>query len=396
MTTGALDGLRVLELGQLLAGPFCGQLLGDHGADVIKVEDPRAGDQIRQWGREQKDGTPLWWPIVGRNKRSVTCDLRTSDGQRIVRELAANADVVLENFKPGTMERWGLGYDVLSADNPGLVMVRVSGFGQTGPDSHRPGYGSIGEAVGGLREVVGEPDRPPSRCGISIGDSLAATFACVGTLAALHHRTATGLGQVVDVAIYESVLAIMESLLPEWELAGHRRPRTGPQLPNVVPSNVYPTSDGGGVLIAANAESPFRRLFALMGEPELGDRYAPHETRTAHAEELDALIAGWTARHTTAELLALLDGHDVPMGRIYTAADMLIDPHFAARESIVHVTEPRLGSFPMQNVFPRLMSTPGTIRWTGPALGEHTDEVLTKELGRSPAEIGDLRARGVV
>ncbi|PXY18947.1 CaiB/BaiF CoA transferase family protein [Prauserella muralis] len=396
MTAGALDGLRVLEMGQLLAGPFCGQLLGDHGADVVKLEDPRAGDPIRQWGREQKDGTPLWWPIVARNKKSVTCDLRTADGQRIAREFAAQADIVLENFKPGTLERWGLGYDELSAANPGLIMVRVSGFGQTGPDAHRPGYGSIGEAVGGLRDVVGDPDRPPSRCGISIGDSLAGTFACVGTLAALHHRTATGRGQIVDVAIYESVLAVMESLLPEWELAGHRRPRTGARLPNVVPSNVYPTADGGGVLIAANADSPFRRLFTLMGEPELGERYAPHEERIARADELDALIAAWSARHTTEEVLSLLDTHDVPAGRIYTAADMLADPHFAARESIVHVTEPRLGSFPMQNIFPRLSDTPGAIRWTGPTLGEHTDELLSKDLGRSPAEIDDLRKRGVV
>jgi crotonobetainyl-CoA:carnitine CoA-transferase CaiB-like acyl-CoA transferase len=396
MTAGALEGLRVLEMGQLLAGPFCGQLLGDHGADVVKLEDPRTGDPIRQWGREQKDGIPLWWPIVARNKRSVTCDLRTLDGQRIAREFAAKADIVLENFKPGTMERWGLGYDELSAANPGLIMVRVSGFGQTGPDAHRPGYGSIGEAVGGLREVVGDPDRPPSRCGISIGDSLAATFACVGTLAALHHRSVTGRGQVVDVAIYESVLAVMESLLPEWELAGHRRPRTGPRLPNVVPSNVYPTADGGGVLIAANADSPFRRLFTLMGQPELAERCAPHAQRIARADELDELIATWTARHTTQEIVSLLDTHDVPVGRIYTAADMLADPHFAARESIVHVTEPQLGSFPMQNVFPRLSDAPGTIRWTGPTLGEHTDELLVKDLGRSPAEIDDLRKRGVV
>ncbi len=297
MRTGPLADVRVVELGQLLAGPYCGQLLADYGAEVIKVEDPAKGDPMRQWGREKSHGQSLWWPIVARNKKCVTADLRTPEGQQIVRELVASADVLLENFRPGTLERWGLDYASLAELNPGLILVRVSGYGQTGPYAPRPGYASIGEAMGGLRHVVGDPDRPASRAGISLGDSLAATFATLGALSALHHRDRTGRGQVVDASIYESVFAYMESLVPEWVLGGYQRERTGAVLPNVSPSNVYVTKDGEGVLIAANMDSVFRRLAAAMDKPELADdaRYATHSARGAQSDELDEMINAWSA-----------------------------------------------------------------------------------------------------
>ena len=280
-----LDDIRVVELGQLLAGPFCGQLLGDFGAEVIKVEDPTNGDPMRQWGREKPYGKSLWWPVVARNKKSVTANLRTEAGQDLVRRLIARADVLIENFRPGTLERWGLAPEQLWEINPGLIVTRVTGFGQTGPYASRAGYGSIGEAMGGIRYVTGDPDRAPARAGISLGDSLAATFAALGTLVALHQRGRTGRGQVVDSAIYEAVLAMMESLLPEWQIAGYQRERTGTTLPNVSPSNVYPTADGEVVLIAANQDTVFRRLAEVMGRPEPGDRRAlrdPQRARPAH------------------------------------------------------------------------------------------------------------------
>ena len=396
--TGPLAGVRVLEMGQLLAGPYCGQLLGDYGADVVKLEDPEKGDPMRQWGREHADGSPMWWPIIARNKRSVTCDLRTADGQRIARRLAATSDIVIENFRPGTLERWGLTYDEMAAGNPGLILVRVSGFGQSGPYAGRAGYASIGEAMGGLRYVVGDPDRPPSRCGISIGDSLAATFACMGALTALHRRTVSGKGQVVDSAIYESVLAVMESLIPEWVLAGHQRERTGATLPNVAPSNVYPTADADEVLIAANMDSVFGRLATAMGRPELADddRFATHAARGANSETLDALISEWTSTLTAQKVLEHLEEHGVPAGRIYKPRDMVDDPQFLARDAIIDVPHEQFGRFPMQNVFPKLSATPGTVRWPGPKLGEHTDQVLTERLGYSAAQIRQLRADAVI
>ncbi|GAA3447609.1 CaiB/BaiF CoA transferase family protein [Planomonospora venezuelensis] len=393
-----LGDIRVVELGQLLAGPFCGQLLGDFGAEVIKVEDPGRGDPMRQWGREKPHGKSLWWPVVARNKKSVTCDLRTARGQELVRELAARSDVLLENFRPGTLERWGLSPEELHAVNPRLVITRVTGFGQTGPYAPRAGYGSIGEAMGGIRYVTGDPDRPPSRAGISLGDSLAATHACVGTLVALHERERSGKGQVVDSAIYEAVLAMMESLLPEWQQTSYQRERTGPVLPNVSPSNVYPTEDGESILIAANQDSVFRRLAAAMGEPGLADdpRYATHGARGAHMAELDELIAAWTARHPADDLLAHLNDGGVPAGRIYTARDMFADPHFAAREAIVRVPHPDFGELAMQNVTPRLSATPGGVRSPGPALGLHNDEVYRGLLGLGDEEMARLRAEKVI
>ncbi len=395
---GPLHGVRVVEFGSLLAGPFCGQLLADFGAEVIKCEPPRQGDPMRDWGQEKPHGKSLWWPIVARNKKSVTVDLRTPEGQAVARRLIAQCDVVVENFRPGTMQRWGLGYEQLSADNPGLVMVQVSGFGQDGPYSARPGYGSVGEAMGGLRYVVGDPRTPPSRVGISLGDSLAGTFAALGALLALRVRDRTGRGQVVDSAIYEAVLAMMESLLPEYALAGHVRERTGAILPNIAPSNVYPTRDDGLVLIAANQDTVFRRLATAMDMTELGTdpRFATHAARGHHQAELDGIIAKWSEQHDTEQLMAVMVTHDVPVGQVYRAPEMLRDEHFAAREAIVRVAHPEFGEFPMQNVVPRLSATPGRVRWTGPQLGEHTDEVLAAVVGLTTAEIDELRTSGVI
>jgi formyl-CoA transferase len=395
---GALAGVRVIELGQLLAGPYCGQLLGDYGAEVIKIEDPKSGDPMRQWGREKANGQSLWWPIVSRNKKAITADLRSPEGQQIVRDLVAQADILLENFRPGTLEKWGLGYDDLSAINPGLILVRVSGYGQTGPYAPRPGYASVGEAMGGLRYVVGDPDRPPSRCGISLGDSLAATFATLGALAALHYRDRTGRGQVVDSSIYESVFAYMESLVPEWVLGGYQRERTGSTLPNVAPSNVYPAKGGDSVLIAANMDTVFVRLAAAMGRPDLAEdpKFSSHNARGANMEELDRLIAEWSATMTADDLLDHLIDNAVPCGRVYTAKDMLNDPQFIAREAIVNVPHEEFGQFPMQNIFPKFSETPGTIKWAGADHGAHNDDVYRSLLGFDDERMGDYRARGII
>ncbi len=391
-----LSDLRVLEMGQLLAGPFCGQLLGDFGAEVIKLEQPGTGDPMREWGREKPHGMSLWWPVVARNKRSVTVNLRTEEGQALVRRLVEVSDVVVENFRPGTMERWNLGYEQLAAVNPRIVMVRVTGFGQSGPYAPRAGYGSIGEAMGGLRYTTGEADRPPSRTGISIGDSLAGTYAAFGAMIALHARERTGRGQVVDSAIYEAVLAMMESLIPESALAGYTRERTGAVLPNVAPSNVYQCRGDDSILIAANQDTVFRRLAAVMGRPELADdaRYATHSARGEHQEELDELIAAWCAEQDADRLLADLEDAGVPAGRIYRAKDMLSDPHFAARDAIVRMPHPVFGDLPMHNVAPRLSATPGAVRHVGPELGEHTRAVLADLLGLDDEEMGRLREAG--
>ena len=394
---GPLGDLRVLELGTLLAGPFCGQLLGDMGAEVIKIEPPGQGDPMRNWGR-QKPGEPsLWWPVIARNKKAITLDLRQADGQRLLLELAAKADFLVENFRPGTLEKWNLGWDQLHAANPRLIMVRVSGYGQTGPYAGRAGFGAIGEAMGGLRYVVGNPESPPSRVGISIGDSLAATFACVGALAALNYRERTGRGQVVDSAIYEAVLGMMESLITEYDQIGYIRERTGAILPNVAPSNVYPSRDGL-VLIAANQDTVFRRLCEAMQRPALAEdvRYDSHQSRGAHQQELDELIGAWTAGFTTQDLLSLMEKHGVPAGQIYRAPEMLEDPHFAAREAIVAVTHPQFGRLRMQNVVPKLSVTPGGIRQPSPALGEHNDEIYLNLLGVPRERYDRLKAACVI
>lgn len=393
--TGPLAGVRVVELGQLLAGPFCGQLLGDLGADVIKVEEPTRGDPLRQWGRELPKGQSLWWAIVGRNKRSVTLNLREPDGQEMVKRIIETADILIENFRPGTMEKWGLSYEALCKINPRLIMVRVSGYGQTGPYSERAGYGAIGEAMGGLRYIVGDPSTPPSRVGISIGDTLAAMLATIGALAALQERTVSGVGQVVDSAIYESVLAVMESLVPEWEIAGFQRERTGAVLPNIAPSNVYSTRDGEWVLIAANQDTVFARLCDLMGQPGLAqdERFATHIARGSHQKELDDVIGEYTRTVDATELEEILHSKGVPAGKIFQAKDMLENEHFIARESLTKVPHPVFGSMTMQNAFPRLSRTAGQIRWPGAPLGHHTAEVLA-EVGISAEELSKFPNSG--
>jgi formyl-CoA transferase len=394
---GPLSDLRVLEMGTLLAGPFCGQILGDMGAEVIKVEPPNQGDPMRVWGRQKQGDPSLWWPVVARNKKAVTLDLRQAEGQQVLKELAEKADFVLENFRPGTMEKWGLGWSELNAVNPRLIMIRVSGFGQTGPYSRQAGFGAIGEAMGGLRYVVGDPSTPPSRMGISIGDSLAATFAAIGALSALHYREQTGRGQVVDSAIYEAVLNMMESLITEYDKTGYIRERTGAILPNVAPSNVYPTQDGL-VLIAANQDTVFARLCEAMERPEwpADARFSSHQARGSHQKELDGLISDWTRRLTTRQVLDLMDQHGVPAGQIYRAPEMIADPHFQAREAIISVEHPQFGTLRMQNVAPKLSETPGKVRAASPALGQHNDEVYLELLGMPRERYEQLRARKVI
>jgi len=396
-TAGALSDLRVLELGTLIAGPFCGQLLGDMGAEVIKIEAPGQGDPMRHWGPQERGKPSVWWPVIGRNKKGITLDLRQEDGQKLFKELAAKSDVVIENFRPGTLEKWQCGWEVLAALNPRLILVRVSGYGQSGPYSQRAGYGGIGEAMGGLRYIVGEPDRPPSRVGISIGDSLAAVHACMGTLAALHHRDRTGAGQVVDAAIYESVLNMMESLVTEYDQLGHVRERSGPILPRIAPSNVYPTRDGI-VMIGANQDTVFTRLCTAMGAPALATdaRYCDHQARGANQKALDDIISAWSATQDTRALLALLEEHSVPSGLIYKTADMLDDPHFAAREAIVSTEHPQFGTLRMQNVAPRLSVSPSSIRSPAPALGQHNVQVYRDLLGMDAAALDAYRARGII
>jgi formyl-CoA transferase len=397
LPTGALADLRVLELGTLIAGPFCGQLLGDMGAEVIKIEAPGQGDPMRHWGPQERGQPSVWWPVIGRNKKSITLDLRQADGQSLFKDLCAKADVVIENFRPGTLEKWDLGYAQLAARNPRLILARVSGYGQTGPYSQRAGYGGIGEAMGGLRYIVGEPDRPPSRVGISLGDSLAAVHACMGTLAALHHRERTGTGQVVDAAIYESVLNMMESLVTEFDQLGHVRERSGPILPRIAPSNVYPTRDGI-VMIGANQDTVFARLCEAMGTPALANdvRYCDHQARGVNQRELDEIIARWTATLPTRGLLALLEQHGVPSGLIYRTSDMLDDPHFLARQAIVSTPHPSFGTLRMQNVAPRLSASPSSIRSPAPELGQHTAEVLRELLGLDAATLAGYQSRGVI
>lgn len=397
-TKGPLDGLIVIEMGTLIAGPFCGQILGDFGATVIKLEDPGKGDPMRQWGRSLPKGHSPWWPVIGRNKRSVTLNLRDPEGQAIAKRLIAGADVLIENFRPGAMEKWGLGYEALSAENPRLVMARVSGFGQTGPYAQRAGYALIGEAMGGLRYITGEPDRAPARAGISVGDSLAGLHAALGTMMALHARERTGRGQIVDAAIYESVLSVMENLITEYGLTGYVRERSGSVLPGIAPSNAYPTADGALVVIGANQDTLFKRLCEAMGRPELSvdPRYAGHAARGENQAELDALIGAWTSTLTADALLALMEQSGVAAGRVFRAPDMLEDPQFAAREAIVETPHPVFGSVKMQNAFPRLSETPGGVRWPGPGLGEHTDAVLGERAGVSAEDLVRLRERGVI
>jgi formyl-CoA transferase len=376
-SVGPLAGVRVLELGNFIAGPFAGQLLGDYGADVIKVEAPDGGDPMRAWGITH-DGDGLWWPAIARNKRSVVADLRTDAGRELVQSIARTCDVIVENFRVGRLVEFGLDYETVARTNPGVIVVHVSGFGQTGPRAQEAGFGSIGEAVGGIRHTTGEPDRPSARCGVSLGDSLAALFAVVGTLAALHERDQSGKGQEVDVAIYEAVAAVMESTMADFEIGHVVRGRSGGSLPGVAPSGAYPAADGSDVLIAANADSVFARLCAAMARADLASdqRFATHAARGTNATELDDLISQWTHRFDSEALLRLLAEHAVPAGRVYTAPDMLNDPHYLAREMVLRATSRAGLETPMTGIVPRFSRTPGRVRDVGPNLGEHTDEVV--------------------
>jgi len=400
--SGPLTDLRVIEMGQLLAGPFCGQLMADFGAEVIKLEQPGSGDPMRDWGRERADGKPVWFPVLARNKKSATLNARESEGQEIVKALVAESDILIENFRPGTMERWGLGWEELSAINPKLVMVRVSGYGQTGPYAKRAGYGAIGEAMGGMRYVVGDPSTPPSRVGISIGDTLAATFAALGAMMALHNVERTGRGQMVDSAIYEAVLAVMESLVSEYDQGGFIRERTGSILPKIAPSNVYPTKDGKMIVIGANQDTVFGRLAEAMGRPELAEdeRYASHLARGEHQSELDDIIAAWTGTIDSGPLEQILEKSGVPAGNIYRAPEMLEDAHFKARDAIVRVMHASGGApgetIAMQNVMPKLSETPGEIRRSGPELGEHNDDIYRGILGFDDARMKALKDAGII
>lgn len=395
MTDTPLAGLRVLELGAFIAGPFAGQLLGDLGAEVVKVEPPGAGDIMRRYG-VRVDGKSLWWSAIARNKRSIVIDLRDVRGRDLARRIAARCDVVVENFKPGTLAGWGLDYATLAHDNPGVVLVHVSGFGQTGPRAAEPGFGSIGEAMGGIRHTTGDPDRPPARTGVSIGDSLAGLFAVVGALAALNERTRSGRGQEVDVAIYEAVLALMESTVADYELAGVTRTRSGGVLRDVAPANAYPTLDGRDVVIAGNADAVFARLCEAMGRPDLARDLPSHEARAEAQDPLDREIAAWTRTMTADDLIAVLRRHDVPVGPINRAPDLAADPHIAAREMIVRLAAGFADDVAMTGVMPKFSRTPGAIRTVGPALGEHTDAVLRELAGCADEEIAVLRDGGVV
>lgn len=392
-----LDGVKVVELGTLIAGPFAARILAEFGAEVIKIESPDGGDPLRKW-RKLYEGTSLWWYLQARNKQSVTVNLKHPGGLEVVRRLVAEADIVVENFRPGVLEKLGLGWEALSRSNPGLVMLRLSGFGQSGPKAQQPGFGAIGESMGGLRYVTGFPDRPPVKTGISIGDSIAALWGALGALMALRHKEVNGgAGQVVDVALYEAVFAMMESLVPEFDVFGFVRERTGNIMPGITPSNTHTTKDGRHITIGANGDAIFRRLALAMGRPDLADdpALADNAGRDAHRDELYALIDAWVAGQDEAQVLAALAAAEVPASRIYAVADIFADPQFLAREMLQTVKLPDGRDCRMPGVVPKLSATPGGSEWIGPALGEHTDAVL-RALGYDDVRIAALRAAGAV
>lgn len=400
MTASPLSGVRVLELGQLIAGPFMGRMLADFGAEVIKAEPPRTGDPMREWGMHRYEGRGLWWPLQSRNKKLVTLDLKQAEGQDLCRRLAAKCDVLIENFRPGTLERWGLAPDRLHELNPGLVIARVSGYGQTGPYASRPGFASAGEAIGGLRYINGYPGEVPPRPGVSLGDSLASVFAMQGVLLALYHRDVHGGGgQIVDAAINESCLAVLDSTVPEYGKVGAIRQPGGSKIGSAVPSNLYRSRDGKHVVIGANAEGLFRRLCAAMGQPELAEdeRFCDHWARFENVDELDRIIGEWTARYDADELDRILTEAGVVSAPVYTIADIFEDPQYEEREMLLRCQDPELGELVLPGIVPKLSDTPGEVRWTGPwELGPHNREVYGELLGLSEEDLDRLAARHVV
>lgn len=395
---GPLQGVKILELGQAIAGPFAAAFLAWFGAEVIKIEPPGGGDPLRNW-RVVRDGTSLWWYSMGRNKKCVTLNLRVPEGQRIARELAKRVDVVLENFRPGTLEKWGLGYEKLKNANPKLIMARISGYGQTGPNAQKPGFAAVAEAFGGLRYVTGEPDRPPVRPNLSLGDSVAGLHAALGILMALYQRDAKGSGgQQIDVALYECVLNLMEGTISEFDGAGVKREREGMRLTGIVPSGTYPCRDGAYIVIGANGDSIFRRLMAAMGREDLGNdsRLAQNDGRSLHVDEIDAAISEWTRKQSAAGAIGILEGADVPAGPIYSAAEMLSDEHYRQRGVYEEVQLPGGKAVKLPTVAPKMSDTPGGLRWIGPPLGAHNNEVYRDWLGLPATELERLAAEGVI
>ena len=393
---GALAGLKVVELGQLIAGPFAAKTLADFGADVIKIEPPGVGDPLRQW-RLIKDGTSVWWQVQSRNKRSLALDLRQSEAQAIVRKLVSEADVLIENFRPGAMESWGLGPDALLELHPGLIMLRISGYGQTGPYKDKPGFGVVAEAMGGLRHLSAEPGRLPVRVGVSIGDTLASLHGVIGILMALHEKQSSGLGQVIDVALYEAVFNCMESLLPEYSAFGAVRGPAGSALPGIAPSNAYLCKDGKCALIAGNGDSIFKRLMMAIGRDDLAvdPTLADNAGRVKRVEEIDAAIGAWASKLNVTEVLAVLDKAAVPAGRIYTVEDIAADPHYLARGMLAEVSMSDGSILTVPGMVPKLSRTPGQHRRNAPSLGQDTDAVLL-DLGITEDQISEMKKRGIV
>ncbi|MFO7705787.1 MAG: CaiB/BaiF CoA-transferase family protein [Halopseudomonas sp.] len=392
-----LSGLKVIELGTLIAGPFAARICAEFGADVIKIESPDGGDPLRKW-RKLYQGTSLWWFVQARNKRSLTLNLKHPEGLRILKELLADADILIENFRPGALEKLGLGWDVLHSLNPKLIMVRLSGFGQTGPLKNQPGFGAVGESVGGLRYITGFEDRPPVRTGISIGDSIAALWGVIGALMALRHReVAGGKGQIVDVALYEAVFAMMESMVPEFDVMGFVRERSGNIMPGITPSSIHTCADGKAVQIGANGDAIFQRLMRSMGHEQMADdpQLADNAGRDSRRDEIYALIDAWTGSLSQEQVLAALHQAEVPASRIYSVADMFSDPQFLARDMFITGQLPDGKQFKMPGIVPKLSASPGSSEWTGPALGEHTDELL-KQLGYNAEELTRLRTEGAI
>lgn len=396
LTPLALQGVKVVEMGQLIAGPFCAKTLGEFGADVVKIEPPGAGDPLRNW-RLIKDGTSVWWQVQSRNKRSVALDLRQKEAQELARKLIAEADVLVENFRPGTLESWGMSPEELHRINPGLVMVRISGYGQTGPYRDLPGFGVIGEAMGGLRHLTAEPGRVPVRVGVSIGDTLAALHGVIGVMMALYHRKVNGgAGQVIDVALHEAVFNVMESLVPEYSAFGAVREAAGSALPGIAPSNAYPCQDGW-VLVAGNGDSIFKRLMGVIGRKDLADApdLADNAGRVARVEEIDRVIGDWTQGHTVQQVMDLLAAARVPAGKVYTAKDIVEDPHYRARDMILKQKTRDGYEVEVPGIVPKLSGTPGTVRSSAPHVGSDTDAVLA-EVGVTAEQLAQLRAKGII